>query len=544
MAKVAAGLRRVWQMASVEANSISGQLNRRPGPGWLGTALMGMAPVAVAAMLAVVFGFLDGVHYASLKSFLMPDPTTAAGTLALAGGVEGVTISIVIVTVVFGIRMTSSRYSPRIIGIFIRNPSNALVLATPLASILYTFLVLSEIKSSYVPFGSVAAAEVLALINFTIPLPYVRYIFEIMRAETLVDSLKRAALHDLWRAAAQRDVFSCRRNLITSIDQIADIAMGSMQLGDMPVCLLSTAVLGQFIAHDYMKVKPAFGLDWFGVGHPELPGESDQIIAEVNRSRTWLEYSVLSSFVHLVALAPGHRKEAAHAVAIATRDVGLAAIHASDDEVAELCIRFFNTYLREALDQSAPTFASTTMNEYRRLAMGAVERRPDLAVKVGEYLLRYGRQFDGAGMPATLGSAAEDVVDLAMEAASRNPEVTRQLALGVVSNLLDLIPKARPIGLNGLFKAAAKLALWALATNHSEVAHILVEGIAAVPPHFVTAALDRMDGMQHGLFWEVNERVVAFDWVDKPLHAQIPTLREALRSAQDSAGQRNAVVPE
>ncbi|HZK73307.1 MAG TPA: hypothetical protein VFD88_04830, partial [Clostridia bacterium] len=32
--------------------------------------------------------------------------------------------------------------------------------------------------------------------------------------------------------------------------------------------------------------------------------------------------------------------------------------------------------------------------------------------------------------------------------ASRNPEVTRRLALLVVSNLLDLIPKARPIGQN------------------------------------------------------------------------------------------------
>jgi hypothetical protein len=55
---------------------------------------------------------------------------------------------------------------------FIHNPWNALVLATPLASILYTFLVLSEIKPAYVPFRSVGAAEILALINFTIPLPY------------------------------------------------------------------------------------------------------------------------------------------------------------------------------------------------------------------------------------------------------------------------------------------------------------------------------------------------------------------------------------
>src|SRR5437879_13302165 len=40
------------------------------------------------------------------------------------------------------------------------------------------------------------------------------------------------------------------------------------------------------------------------------------------------------------------------------------------------------------------------------------------------------------------------------------------------------------------------------------ISHILVEGIASAPPDFVDAALDRMEVMQNGLFWEVNERVV------------------------------------
>ncbi len=40
--------------------------------------------------------------------------------------------------------------------------------------------------------------------------------------------------------------------------------------------------------------------------------------------------------------------------------------------------------------------------------------------------------------------------------------------------------------------------------------------------------------MQNGLFWEVNERVVAFDWVEEPLRAEIPRLRTALRRAKAS----------
>jgi hypothetical protein len=480
-------------------------------------------------MLFVLFGFVDAFRYSSIKDLFTPDPIAAGGVLGLVGGAEGVTLSIVIVAVVFGIQTTSSRYSPRIIGIFTRNPLNALVLSLALASILYTFLIRIEVKTNYVPMWSVGVAVVLAFLNFAILLPYVSYIFEVMRAETLVESIMRRAKRELRAAGTKGDNQRHRSKLMTSVAQVTDIAFGSIQLGDMPVCVLTIEELGRFLADDYMKVKKGFPPEWFQVGHAELPGASDQIVAEVNRAKTWFAYTIMSSFVDMVGLTPVHRKEAVHAIAVATRDVGIGAIEVGDSEVAELCVRFFNTYLRAAINRSAPTFASGIMNEYRRFAIGALEWRSDLAVEAAAHLLRYGRHFDDAGMPATLGAAAEDVADLAIEAQQRDPQVTLQLARLLVRNLLDLTPSARPIGLNGLFKGVAKLSFWAMASDQRDVARLLVEGIAAAPPDFVDAALDRMESMQNGLFWEVNERVIAFDWVEQPLRAEIPRLRAALR---------------
>src|SRR6266516_697932 len=482
-------------------------------------------------MLVILFGVFDALHFGSIADFFTPDPAAAAGTLGLVGGAEGVTLSIVLLGVMFGIQTTSSRYSPRIIGIFTRNPLNALVLSFALASILYTFLVRSEVKVNYVPMASVAVAEALALINFALLFPYVMYTFEVMRAETLVSSIMRRARRELRRATSGRNAMKRRADLMTCVAQVTDIAFGSMQLGDMPVCVLSIQVLGRFLAHDYLPAKTKLPADWFKVGHAELPGASDQIIAEVNRARTWFTYMVMSSFVDMIGLTPVHRKEAVYEIAVATRNVGLAAV---DPEVAELSLRFFNTYLRAAINRSAPTFASGIMNEYRRFAIGALEWRRDLAVEAAAHLLRYGRHFDEAGMPAIFGAAAEDVADLAIEARVRDPQVSFRLAQLLVRNLLDLIPNARPIGLNGLFKGVAKLTCWAMAADEKDIAHVLVEGIAAAPPDFVDAALGRMEAMQNGLFWEVNERVISFDWVEKPLRDEIPKLRAALRRAKAS----------
>lgn len=520
-------------MSDAKSYRVATHSDRMTPVGWAGAALSGLALVSVTSMMFVLFGVLDA-HYRTLKDIFNPDASAAAGTLGLAGGAEGVTLSIVIVAVMFGIQGTSSRYSPRIIGIFTRNALNALVLGFALASILYTFLVRSEVTLTYTPKLSVGVAVLLALLNYALLFPYIGYIFEVMRAETLVAGIMRRATRQLRAEAKKLRNRHQRDALMTSIAQVTDIAFGSIQLGDMPVCVMSIEVLGQFIARDYMTVKKKFSPEWFKVGHADLPGASDQIIAEVNRAGTWFPYSIMSIFVDMVGLTPLHRKEAVHAIAVATRQVGLAAIDVGDSEAAELCLRFFNTYLRTAINRSAPTFASGIMNEYRRFAIGALEWRPDLAVEAAAHLLRYGRHFDEAGMPAIFGAAAEDVADLAIEAQARDPEVSRRLARLLVGNLLDLIPNAKPIGLNGLFKGVAKLTFWAMASDDRDVARVLVEGIAAAPPDFVDAALDRMESLHQGLFWEVNERVIAFDWVEQPLREQIPKLRAALRRAKAS----------
>ncbi|HLZ94405.1 MAG TPA: DUF2254 family protein [Candidatus Dormibacteraeota bacterium] len=495
--------------------------------------LPGIALIAFVAMLVILFGFLDASHYTSLTGLFTPDPAAAAGTVSVAGGAEGVTLSIVILVVFYGIQTTSSRYSPRIIDIFTRNPLNALVFMFALASILYTFLVRAEIKPGYVPMWSVTLAVVFAVANFAILLPYVIYIFDIMRAESLIKGIRRRATRDIRRTVNAANTRKYRDGLMTCVAQVTDIVFGSIQLGDMPVSVYGVETLGHFLADDYLRVKKKLKPDWFQVGHADMPGASDQIVAEVNRARTWVEYSILSSFVEIVGLTPIHRKEAVHAIALATRDVGLAAIEVGDPEVANLSMRFFNTYLRSAINRDAPTFASVMMNEYRRFAIGALEWRPDLSVDSASHLLRYGRHFDQSGMPAVFGAAAEDVADLAIEAQGRDPEVTRRLALLLVRNLSELLPTARPIGLNGLFKAVAKLAFWALEVEATDVSSILVEGIAAAPQEFVDGALDRMESMSSGLFWEVNERVIAFDWVEEPLRAQIPRLRAALKRAKE-----------
>jgi hypothetical protein len=259
-----------------------------------------------------------------------------------------------------------------------------------------------------------------------------------------------------------------------------------------------------------------------------MPGASDQTILQVDRTRTWLEHVVLAGFVDLMGETPAFRKEIIHAIAITTRDVGRRAVMHNDRELEDLVVRFFNTYFRAALNQKAPTFAYAVMNEYRRLAVDVSVERPDLPLRVAEHLLRYGHAFDAADMPFIIGTAAEDVAALIIELSKHDLDRALILARMLSDGLEEMALTARPVSLNGVLKASIKLGLWAVAEEQRDILNRIALGLTSLSPELVENTLDRMEMTTERVFWEVSDRVVAYDWVEDNLRELIPVLRDRL----------------
>src|SRR5438105_3388489 len=238
---------------TVQSADVSGPLMNRPRPAsnsLLALALPGVALAAVALAGVVAVALVDAARsekYHSLVNLLTPDATAASWTMALVGTSEGVAIAIVIVVVVLGVQLTADRYSPRIIDIFVRDPLNGLVLAFFLGSIVFTIWVGAEIKTDYVPMAGVLVAILLAVFDFTILLPYVRYMFSIMRAETIIRSIRHRASGAFRQAAANGRHVRPRHVIRDCLAQITDIALGSIQEGDPEVCLAAIHALREIV---------------------------------------------------------------------------------------------------------------------------------------------------------------------------------------------------------------------------------------------------------------------------------------------------------
>src|SRR5438270_604079 len=93
---------------------------------------------------------------------------------------------------------------------------------------------------------ALVSVTIAAVLLFPILLPYVGYIFEVMRAETLVVSIRKRARRELAHAVARNGPDECREEVLSALAQLTDISLGSIQLGDMPVCILSIDVAGRF----------------------------------------------------------------------------------------------------------------------------------------------------------------------------------------------------------------------------------------------------------------------------------------------------------
>ena len=489
----------------------------------IGTAAaLGVIPL----ILLLITGVIDTQvfnHFASPLDILRADKLGASTALILIGTAEGVAIAIVIVVVVVGVQLSADRYSPRIIDIFVRDRMNTGVIGLFLASMLYTVWVSIELKEDYVPQTGVLVAAILGFIDFALLLPYLRHLFGFMRGEVVIETIHHRAINLLRKVRASQEL-TLRHEFALAIDQITDIALGSIEEGDAEVGLAAIDSLCQLLVLEYVPHKDTFPQAWFRVGHFDLAGASDQVIAETDATRTWVEYKILSRFVDLIGEVQPYRKEVIRTIARATRDMGLAALSHHDEELLQLVVRFFNTFLRASINQKAATLGYAAMNEYRRLAESVAAERPELALTIAAHAIQYGRAFDAAGMPFALPTAYEDVSELCQ--AARSSEHALNLARLLAGNLAELRTAASTTAQKGALNSVLKLCLWAAGHDQEALLEAALDGVTRMPSDWIGELLDRMQTSDRKRFWEVSDRVAAFEYVEPELRPQIARPRE------------------
>jgi len=114
-------------------------------------------------------------------------------------------------------------------------------------------------------------------------------------------------------------------------------------------------------------------------------------LRELERQKLWFEWKVLRHLRSVFSESLNHLPEMAHVVAIESRYVGEAALRRDDRAVVAVVVKYFNTYLRGALNGHDVRACYNIFNQYRLLAELLLRQGwSELALTIAQHFAYYG----------------------------------------------------------------------------------------------------------------------------------------------------------
>ena len=133
----------------------------------------------------------------------------------------------------------------------------------------------------------------------------------------------------------------------------------------------------------YGNYKEDMNSDWFIIPawirqSPDFLALSEEYLEDLTKRKCWLEWKILRQYQSLFDESLKILKELSYHIAMNTRIMGEAAARRGDYHALDLCLKFFNTYLRTSINAKEVRVIYNILFQYRMM---------------GEYLVRYGKDL-------------------------------------------------------------------------------------------------------------------------------------------------------
>jgi hypothetical protein len=271
----------------------------------------------------------------------------------------------------------------------------------------------------------------------------------------------------------------------------------------------------------FLKEKHGLPEGWFTLGtrihgNPDFIALAPDSLRTLEHKKIWVEWKVLRHFRSIFSEALDHLPEMAHVVAIETRYIGEEALRHGDREVIVLSIRYFNTYLRSAINQRDVRACYNIFHQYRLLAEHMMRKgHSDLVLEIGRCLAYYGQTAHKADLGFVTETAAHDLAVLC-ERAFVHDVACHDSLLGIFLEVdKEAETGAQEHTLRGVRKAQIKLATFYLSRNAGAQAERVCADMRSEKAERMASIRAELVSLNERDFWEVTDRGVNFDYLDE-----------------------------
>ena len=476
------------------------------------------------ALCIFVFTFLvdTGGEPQLLALFFVPNPSAAADTIANAGEVVAAVLGIAITVVAIIVELAATRYTHRITELFVSEPVNFAVMgffvvtALQAVFVAITFDQEGADATGFVPYLGFGVAMFMLAICLLILLPYFAFVFNFLNPIQIVDRIR---VHTLRRIARARDAIASRQaEAIRGVEQLADVGLNAMEHKDKGVSMASVDAL-QAMVLDYQQLRDALPEAWFQVAgdlahNPDFVSMSEDVLRAVSRRRIWYEMKVLRKYQTLYNEALNRMRDINYLIAINTRHIAEAAIRAGNEELLDLVIKFFNTYLRATVNARDVRTAYNVLNQYRLLAEAALEHDDGArSVEIARYFKYYGLVSFNSKLPFILETVAYDLCALNEMAFDRGSPAAPELLRIFLQVDKESETEVQEASLRGVRKAQVKLATHYLVKGAHAEAREVYRDMERERRERLASIRDELLGVESSEFWEISDRGVNFDYL-------------------------------
>jgi hypothetical protein len=499
----------------------------------VGAALLGGFAVA----LFTVFWLIDYYLVSPLPSRDGPlgllfslDNETLQNELGSLAQVIVAVLAIAITVVSIVVQLAATRYTSRIADMFFRDRTNLAIMGFFVVACIDAVWLSLAVSGQYVPRATVVMTLLMVTGSLLVLVPYFAHVFDFLDPEKVILRIGQQVI-DAARgqhAAARQDVPTRQAAATASLEHLADVAMNAVSQKDKVIASHTLSAMRDVLVR-YQAHKGELPPGWFSLDQrmredPDFIALTPDSMRELEAQRAWVEWKGLRHFRAIFAETLKHLPEMAHVVAIETRYVAESALGARDGAVTGVTVKFFNTYVRIALNARDVRATYNVLHQYRQFAERLMaEGMDDEVAEIGRYFRYYGQTAHAQQLGFVTETAAYDLSALcerAFESGARCHDALLRTFLEVDK---EAETSAEEQILRGVRKAQVKLAAFYLLRKAEPQARVIFRDMVHERPARLASIRNELLAIAAKDFWEVTDRGTNFDYLDDARKATLET---------------------
>lgn len=458
-------------------------------------------------------------------------PQEAEQIMSGVGEVIAAILGIVITVASIIVQLAANRYTPRITDMFFRDRKNLAVMTFFVVSAVFSLWVNFSIRTGgasstpqpFVPYYGVLITMGLLTLSLLMMLPYFAYVFDFLEPDNVVGRIKasgvKRALSRGLGSEDERAVDERRMMALSSLEQLADIALNAIEQKDKGIASKTVDSIGELMVA-YLPHKGDLDPRWFQIQgqlarDPDFVSMNADALGKLSGNRTWLEYKALRQMLMVYREALASMPDLVTRVAIGTRYIGQAAISAGDRDALQVVVKFFNTYMRRALNAKDIGAAYTVLNQYRYLAEDLLKAGwSQEVVELARYFKYYAQTAHSIGLAFLTETVAFDLCEINELAFDMKSPARDELLRIFLEVDKEAEAEQQETSLRGVRKAQVKLATYYLQKSETSLARKIYRDMRDERPDRLRSIRAEMLAVTSSEFWEVNDRGGVFEYVD------------------------------